>query len=321
MRRLSTYTGTTAGIAFMLVGIALFAANDAMAKWLIATFSVGQMILVRSVAALLVLMPFVLKEGRAVLTPERPALHVLRGALSAAEIALFYAALYYLPLAEVMTFYLAAPIYVVALSVLFLGERVGWRRLSAVVFGFLGVVVALGPSLSVDATGSMIAIAGSFAFALMVVLTRRLSGASGTTLIVWQIVSTLLLGLVLAPFAWTTPDAGGLAALCLLGLVSMAGHVCVNRSLAVAEASVVVPFQYTLIVWAIFYGVLFFEDRPTVPLFLGAGMIVASGLFILWRERAKGLPVTAAVAPDAVAEPGTELGIDSGPRTPSSGHP
>ena len=307
MRRLSTYTGTSAGIAFMLVGTALFATNDAMGKWLIATYAVGQMILIRSIAAFLVLLPFIAREGRAVWTPERPALHAARGLLSALETSLFYAALYYLPLAEVMTFYLAAPIYVVALSALVLRERVGWRRWSAVLVGFLGVVVALGPSLSVDATGSAIAIAGSLCFAVLITLTRRLSAAGGTTLIAWQIVATLLVGLVLAPFAWTSPDAGGLAALCLLGLVSMVAHVCVNRSLAVAEASAVVPFQYTLIVWAIVYGVLIFGDRPTVPLFIGAGLIIASGLFILMRERARGLPVTAAVAPEVVAGEGGDI--------------
>lgn len=311
LRWIASKTGSGAGIALMLIGIALFAANDAMGKWLIATYAVGQMILIRSIAALIVLAPFVRREGWAILRPERRGLHAVRGFLSAGETTLFYVALYYLPLAEVMTFYLAAPIYVVALSALVLGEDVGWRRWSAVLVGFAGVLVALGPSLSIDPVGAAIAIAGSFAFALLITLTRRLSAASGTTLIVWQTVATLIVGLVLAPFAWTTPGWGGLAALCLLGIVSMAAHVSVNRSLSIAPASVVVPFQYTLIVWAIFYGVLFFGDRPSVPLFVGAGLIVASGLFILLRERRRGLAPTVAIPETAAGSR-----IDAGPLEP-----
>jgi drug/metabolite transporter (DMT)-like permease len=296
-------TGSTAGIVLMLVGIALFAANDAMGKYLVATYAVGQIMLIRSLAALAVLAPFIRLEGRSILTPQRPGLHLLRAFGGAAESALFYAALFYLPLAQVMTFYLAAPIYVVALSALVLRERVGWRRWIAVLVGFAGVVVALGPSLSVASVGAVIAIVGSFAFAILIVLTRRLSDAGGTTLIAWQMAASAVVGLVLAPFAWTPPSATGLLALCLLGLVAMAAHVCVNRSLAVAEASVVVPFQYTLIIWAIVYGVLIFGDEPSAALFVGAGLIVGSGLFILMRERKKGLPPTALAVPEAIAEP------------------
>ena len=312
MRSKIGLTGSGAGIAFMLFGIALFAANDALGKYLIATYAVGQIILIRSLAALVILVPFIMREGRAILTPERPGLHLVRALGSALESSLFYAALFYLPLAEVMTFYLAGPIYVVALSAIFLKERVGWRRWSAVLVGFAGVLVALGPSLSVNSVGAGLAIIGSFSFAVLITLTRRLSAASGTTLIAWQMAATLIVGSVLAPFAWTAPTGFGLTAICLLGIVSMAAHVCVNRSLAIAEASVVVPYQYTLIIWAIFYGVLFFGDRPTVPLFVGAGLIVASGLFILMRERVRGLPMTAAVVPEAISGPGD----DQPPRTP-----
>ncbi|MFD2236944.1 DMT family transporter [Aureimonas populi] len=291
-----------AGIGFMVLGVFLFATNDAMGKWMLASYGVGQILLIRSAAALLVLAPFARRAGGAIARPARPGLHGARAVASTLEIGLFYVALLHLPLASVMTFYLAAPIYVTALSALFLKENVGWKRWAAVLAGFCGVLIALGPSLAAASFGAAVAVAGSLAYAVMIILTRRLASAGGTTLIVWQTVGALLLGLALAPFDWRAPSAFDFGVLALLGLVAMGAHVCVNRSLAIAEASVVVPYQYTLIVWAIVYGMAFFGEEPTPSLLLGAALIVASGLFILLRERARGQRATVAAVPDALAQ-------------------
>src|SRR6185312_12021107 len=118
-----------AGILLILLGNFMFALNDAMGKWLVASFSVGQVLFVRSIGSLIVLGPMLVRQGIAPLArPEKPWLQALRVLTATADTVFFYAAVIYLPLADVMTFYMAGPIYVAALSHIFLGEKVGWRR-------------------------------------------------------------------------------------------------------------------------------------------------------------------------------------------------
>ena len=191
-----------------------------------------------------------------------PSLQLLRVVLSTLEVAFFYWAVAYLPLADVMTYYLAAPIYVTALSPVLLDEAVGWRRWTAVLVGFAGVLVALRPSASTLTLPALVAVLGSLIFALMMITTRKLRGTSGTALVTGQTLGALLLGGALAPFDWVTPSPRDFLLLSLLGVVAMVAHVCVNRSLQLAPASVVAPFQYTLIVWAVVLGYLVFGDVP-----------------------------------------------------------
>ena len=134
----------------MLGGDFMFALNDAMGKWLVTSFSVGQVVLIRSVGAFIVLGPMIARQGvRGLFGIERPWLQFWRVVFATADTGLFYAAVVYLPLADVMTFYMAGPIYVAALSHLLLGEKVGWRRWLAILIGFGGVVIALRPSIGI----------------------------------------------------------------------------------------------------------------------------------------------------------------------------
>lgn len=280
-----------AGIALMLIGIFFFALNDALGKWLIATYSVGQLLLVRSIAALALLAPFIWREGRAAFTTApRPLIQWLRPVFSTFETACFYWALYYMPLADVMTFYLAGPIYVTAVSPWLLGEHVGWRRWAAVIAGFAGVMIALGPSAGALTPAAMVAIAGSISFAILMVCTRKVAGTSDIVLVTTQTVGALIFGLVAAPFTWVALSWGDGALLALLGVVSMIAHVCINRSLRLAPASVVVPYQYSTIFWAIILGYIFFGDIPGAAMLMGAGIIIAAGVYIFLRERALARP-------------------------------
>src|SRR5215468_7741349 len=239
-----------AGIGWMSAGIALFSVNDALGKWLLLDYSVGELLLIRSAAALLLLAPFLLNTGVAAFTTApRPALQIVRIVLSALEVAMFFWAVSYLPLADTVTFYLAGPIYVTALSVFVLSERVGWRRWSAVVVGFAGVVLALRPSVASFTLPALIALGGSIFFAVLMVITRMLRHTADMVLISGQVGATLLLGTVFAPLRWVTPSLRDFLLLSLFGVVSIAALACVNRSLKVAPASVVVPYQYTMIVW------------------------------------------------------------------------
>jgi drug/metabolite transporter (DMT)-like permease len=279
-------SSAAAGIGLMLAGIALFSLNDALGKWLLATYSVGELLLVRSVTALVLLAPFVQRAGIAAFTrAPRPKLQALRILLSTFEVAMFFWAVSYLPLADTVTFYLAGPIYVTALSVVLLGEEVGWRRWTAVLIGFAGVLLALRPSAASLTLPAIIALVGSMIFALLMIATRLLRDTSNTVLVAGQLAGTLLFGAVVAPFAWVTPSLGDLGLLSLFGVVSIIALACVNRALKLAPASIVVPYQYTIIVWAVVLGLLVFGDRPDAFTLGGAAVIIIAGLYIFWREQ------------------------------------
>lgn len=278
-----------AGIGLMLAGVFLFSVNDALGKWLLATYGVAQMLFIRSIAAMLVLSPFVIRDGaKPFLAAPRPGLQVLRVLLSTAEVAMFFIAVSYLPLADTIAFYLAGPVYVTAMSALFLGEKVGWRRWTAVLCGFAGVVIALQPSPATLTLPALIALAGSFCFAVLMIVTRHLRGTADIVLASSQIGTTFVFAALFAPLGWIAPTLTDYALMSLLGVIAVIALICVNRSLKLAPASVVVPYQYTLIFWAMVLGYLVFGDIPTLPVLVGSAIIVAAGLFIFWREQAAG---------------------------------
>ncbi|OJF91299.1 DMT family transporter [Pararhizobium antarcticum] len=280
---------TRNGVFIMLLSMLMFSLNDVMGKWLVASYSVTQLMLIRSLAALVVLSPFLIRRGwRSLIMVDRPWLHGLRALLFAAEASAFYFAVSYMSLADTMTYWLAAPIYVAAASPFLLGEKVGWRRWSAILFGFAGVVVALEPSSESLSLQALIAIAGSAAFAIAILLGRTLRETSDTTLIFWQVTGALIFsgfGLAIQPASWTPVSGQPLMMLCLLGVVAMLAHIFVTRALKLADAATVVPLQYTLLLWAIIFGWAFFGDTPKLTTLTGAGMIVAAGLFIFFREQ------------------------------------
>lgn len=280
-----------AGIGMRLLGILLFSLNDVLGKWLVATYTVAQLLLIRSAAALAVLAPFIVRQGvMRTLRPEKPRLQILRVALGSVESGLFYLAVSYLPLADTMTIWMAAPVWVVILAALLLGEKVSPGRWLAVLAGFLGVVVTLAPSGASLSMPALVALLGSLLFAGLMIAGRHLRATPDVTLVGWQTFGTLLIGAALVPFGWVTPSLIDFGLLALLGVVAMVAHLCVTRSLKLAEASVVTPYQYTLILWALIFGWLVFGDRPTPQMLAGAGLIVAAGLalIVLERRRAAG---------------------------------
>lgn len=286
LRRLLTFQNTlVAGILIMLAGDFLFALNDAMGKWLVASFSVGQVVLVRSIGAFLVLGPMMIKQGADKLfRTERPWLQFWRVAAATIDTACFYAAVVYLPLADVMSFYMAGPIYVAALSHFLLGEKVGWRRWTAILIGFCGVLVMLKPSSSAFSLSSLYALAGSVAFAFAIILSRRLRGTTDTTLVTWQTIGTMLVGGALAIGNWDTPSTLDTAAMLLLGIVSCIAHLLITRALKLAPASTLAPLHYTLLLWAVILGFIFFGDVPGLRVLTGAGIVVLAGMFIFHRQ-------------------------------------
>ncbi|EWY40217.1 DMT transporter permease [Skermanella stibiiresistens SB22] len=274
------------GILCMVLGMSLFTLNDAIGKWLVEIYPVPMILAVRGAASMLILAPLIIRAGPVkVFRVAKPLAHLTRVVLIALEVALFFLSVRALPLADVMTIYMAAPLFVTALSVPLLGEKVGARRWSAVGVGFVGVLLVLRPTGDVISWGAMAALAGSLTFAFTLILTRSLRGTGALSMVSLQTLGIGLAGAAVAPFVWIPPTPVHLALLAVLGVVAVVGHVLINRSLAVSPAAVVVPYQYSSLVWAMALGWLVWNDVPDAWVLSGAALIIASGLFVFHREQ------------------------------------
>ncbi len=285
---MTRFSPTLLGVLMMLVGMCLFAANDALGKWLVSTYSVGQVLLIRSLGALAILIPILFYTGwRKLFQLDRPGLQFARVCFASAEVFCFYFAVRSLPLADTMTFWLAVPIYVALLSPFLLGERVDPWRWGAILLGFVGVIIALEPTGGGLSLASIVAIIGSLCFALMIITGRSLRGTPDISLVFWQLIGAGLAGLIAAPTGWIMPGSFDWGLLAFLGVVAMGAHLCVTRALKLADAGLLAPLQYTLLVWAILFGYIFFDDIPRAQMLVGAGVIILAGLLLIWpRKRA-----------------------------------
>lgn len=275
-----------AGIAVMLGTVLLYSLNDVLGKWLVATYAVGQVMLLRGVGALAVIGPVAWRQMRARgWRLPQPGLQALRVLLGAVECACFYWAVGHLPLADVMTYWMAAPIFVVALSALLLRERVDPRRWLCVLAGFGGVALALGGDLGSAGLPALVALTGSLLYSLFLVATRQLRETPDVVLAALQMLGGFAVGAVMLPAqGWVTPDLLDLGLLLLLGLVATFGHMGVTRALKLAPASVVVPYQYSFILWAGLFGWLFFDEVPGWHIYAGAAVVVAAGIWLFRME-------------------------------------
>lgn len=274
------------GIGLTLLSILMFAGTNALTKWLNHAVPVGEVLFVRAALGVLLVAPFVSRRDiAAMVAGGRPWLHALRVVTSAVEVCCFYWAISDLPLADGSTIYLAGPIYVTALSAVFLREHVGWRRWAAVVVGFVGVLVALRPAGAIMTPHALVAVGGSVLYAVSLVATRRLRATPNTLLAGTQMAALLLLSGASAAAGWVVPDAAETALMAVVGVVSLLAYLCVNRGLQLAPASVVAPFNYASILGAVVLGYAMFGDVPAPATLVGAAIIVCAGLFILLGER------------------------------------
>jgi drug/metabolite transporter (DMT)-like permease len=277
-----------AGIGLMLGAVGMFSLGDALGKFIVATYPVGEFMLLRACAALVLIAPSIWQQRSKFRGLERPWLQFVRVVLSTLEIAAFFLATVYLPLADVVTYYLATPVFVTALSAIVLREQVGWRRWSAILIGFCGVVIALKPSAQTVSWPAMIALGGSLAFSWLMLITRSLRATPDIVLASAQFLGTVAFGIVMAPFGFLAPTSAHLVLFLASGAISVCALFCVNRSLKLAPASTVVPYQYSMIVWAVMFGYIVFGDVPRAHTALGAAIIIGAGLYIFWRERELG---------------------------------
>jgi len=273
------------GVVLALLGYFAFALNDALGKYLVVSFGVAQIVMVRSLGGFLLLGPLL---GRQKDHPfrhiDRPWLQLLRALLATVDTGLFYAACVYLPLADVLTFYMAGPIYTAVASHFLLGEYVGWRRWTAILVGFIGVLVALRPSSESFSLAALFAIAGSLSYSFALIINKKLKSTGDASLVTYQTMIGLVGGGLFAVFDWRPLTSGGIASMLLLGVVGTAAHLMLTRSIKLAPVSILAPIQYTLLLWGIVFGFVFFGDLPSNNTLLGSGIIVVAGLFIFHRK-------------------------------------
>nr|WP_082728514.1 DMT family transporter [Rhizobium altiplani] len=271
------------GVAFL--GYFAFALNDALAKALVVSYGVAQVVAIRSVSGFLLLTPLLIRSKSKLFSQiERPGLQLTRAILATVDTGLFYAACVYLPLADVFTFYMAGPIYTTLASYLFLREKVGWKQWVAIIIGFIGVVIALRPSSEVISFAAVFAISGSISYSLAMVINKKLERTSDAVLVSYQSFVGIIGAGALSAFDWRPVTIGGLGAMLLLGMIGTAAHLMLTRAVKLSPVSLLAPIQYTLLLWGIIFGFMFFGDYPSATTILGSGIIVAAGLLIFYRK-------------------------------------
>jgi drug/metabolite transporter (DMT)-like permease len=276
-----------AGIAFMVAAFVTVAVGDALTKAVIVALPIAQFLVLRSASVLVLLSPVFLRAGGlAVFRTERLGLHLLRCALNGASLLLFYVALRRLELATLFAIGFVGPLLMTALSVPILGERVGPHRWAAIAIGFLGALVIVNPGAGGFEPAALVAMAGTALWATSMVLVRKMSATeSDAALLAYINVSLLLLGAVGAPFVWGEVTLAQTGFIAMLAVTLVAGQWLMLRAFRLAPIGVVAPFQYTGIVWATLIGWAFWNEFPAPNVWVGAAILIASGLYVMWRER------------------------------------
>jgi drug/metabolite transporter (DMT)-like permease len=270
----------------MVAALILLPGMDAIAKHLSRHLPVLELIWGRYVFYTLVLIPLALwRHSLADLRSAQPTRQLLRGALMAASSGFFFAAIARMPLADAMAVFFIYPSLILVVSVIFLREKIGWRRWFGVVVGFIGVLFVVQPRLHHISTGVLFALGSGCAYAATLMLTRRLSmtDVALTTATTSALIGTMLYT-GLAPFVWRPPAPTEWLWMVAMGIIAAIGHLLIINAHRLAKASFLAPCGYTEIVAAIFFGVVVFGDMPQWPVLVGMLLIVGSGIGVLLRR-------------------------------------
>jgi drug/metabolite transporter (DMT)-like permease len=274
------------GIAYMVASTALFAAINAIVKWELAFYPVGEVAFYRALFALVtVFVMIVPRTGIAVFRTRRYLGHLQRGISQFGSMTCMFVAFSMMSLGSAVALSFAAPLFTTLLSIVILKEKVGLHRWSALVVGFVGVLIVTEPGPGTFKLGALFALANAVLSSSVAIAIRRMSETESTeTLTVYQLIIITACTCFLLPFGFVPPtwlDAGALA---VAGIGNGIAQYWWTRSLTLAPPSAVVPFNYLSRGWASLLGFAVWGDMPTTHLMVGAAIVVASGLYILWRE-------------------------------------
>lgn len=273
-------------IAIMCIGIFLLVVNDVMAKWLTDYYDPLQIIFVRSVLVLPIVTAVLwFRNGHAAFSTNHWRLHIIRGVLIVCAAYTFFSSLKVLPLAEATCLVFAAPLFITALSVVMFGEKVGWRRWAAICAGFAGVLVVVRPGAAVFQMASLLPVATALFYALLMLSTRLIDRSENIWTMMFYLVSLPILfcGPIVI-FFWTPIDPAHLPHFFGTAICSALGGTLISHAFRLAPAAIVAPFDYSALIWASLFGWLFWAEIPGPWIYAGAAIIIASGIYIVYRE-------------------------------------
>ncbi|KJZ21276.1 DMT family transporter [Loktanella sp. S4079] len=287
------------GILLKVMSVCMFIAMSSLIKAASDDVPPGEAVFFRSFFALPIIFGWLairgeLRNGWKTINPMG---HFWRGLVGTAAMGLGFTGLGLLPLPEVTAIGYAAPLLVVIFAAMFLNEQVGVFRLSAVALGMIGVLIVLSPRLSIGATlgtaetlGAVVVLMGAVMAALAQVFVRKLVSTEGTAAIVfWFTITSSFMALLTIPWGWVIPAPSVAAMLICSGLFGGMGQIFLTSSYRFADASLVAPFDYSSMLLALGIGYFVFDEVPTATMLLGAAVVIAAGVLIIWRERQLGL--------------------------------
>ncbi|WP_281981582.1 DMT family transporter [Thalassorhabdomicrobium marinisediminis] len=280
---------TRLGIPLMIAATFVFAVQDGISRHLAAEYNVLMVVMIRYwffAAFVIALAKRQVGSVRAAAATRQPLVQIFRGVLLAAEICVMIWAFVLLGLVEAHAVFTSYPLLVAALSGPVLGEAVGWRRWTAIAVGFVGVLIILQPGYAVFSPAAIVPLVAALMFALYGLLTRYVARQDRTaTSFFWTGVSGAVVMTPLGLWLWEPMSAGNWVWMAVLCLTGVTGHWLLIKTYEVAEASAVQPFAYLQLVFASTIGLLVFHETLAPNVVLGAGVVVAAGLFTLWRSR------------------------------------
>lgn len=281
---LGRFSGQSAGIGLILAAILGFTLMDATAKHLTQTYPVGQVIWARFMGNLLIFAVIFHRHLPRLMRTRQPGLQSARALMQLGSVGLFFTSLAYIGLAEATAIMDLNPVLITLGAALFLGERIGPRRVAGIVVALLGAMLIIRPGLGVFQPAALLPLAGAFTFAAGALLTRMVRSDSVVTSVLWSaVVGTALTSLAL-PFVWQPVAASDLWAFGLLAILGTVSQYLLVRAFSQAEAGALAPFGYTGLVWAGLWGWLFFGQLPDIWTVTGATVIVLAGLYVWSRE-------------------------------------
>ena len=277
------------GIGLILASTVFLGASDVTAKYLSATLPSIEIAWIRFLSFAIIMVPAMLPGSPLfALRSERPGLQLLRGVALLSSSLFFISGLRFLPIAEASATGFVAPLFVTALSIVFLGESVGVRRWLATAVGLVGVLIILRPGSGAFHPAAFFPIVSALAWACTLIMTRMMSGRERaiTTMTYSSITGVCILS-ALVPFVWVTPNWHDILFGVFIGIASTAGQWIVVLAFRYADASVLAPFSYTQLLWVSILGFVVFGEVPDIWTVTGAIFIVASGLYTAHRERVR----------------------------------
>ncbi len=272
---------------FMLAAVAMYALVDASAKWLTAGYGVIQILFIGRIVdpAFAIWLAHRHGNGWPDIRTRRLPLHIARTVIALTSIGTYFIALKLLPLAEAVSIGFASPLFMAILSIPLLGEKVGPRRWIAIVVGFIGVLVIIRPGMVPLSWGAIAALGSGILYAFGLITSRRLAATESLpSLMFWFSAIGLVATGALLPFDWRMPVAADIVPIAVVMLLTTIAQLCLTQAFRYGEVSLIAPLEYTALVWGSFYGWLIWDELPDLWVFVGAGIMVASGVYLIHRE-------------------------------------